>query len=44
MMEFRIANTFTDSLAKLSGEDQKATKTAVFDLQMNPANPGLKLH
>ena len=44
MMELRIANTFTDSLAKLSGEEQKATKTAVFDLQMNPAHPSLKMH
>lgn len=43
-MDFLIANTFADSLAKLSGEDQKSTKTAVFDLQMNPANPGFKLH
>ena len=43
-MDFRIANTFTDSLAKLSGDEQKATKTAVFDLQTNPSNPGLKFH
>jgi len=26
-MEFRIADTFTDSLAKLTGEEQKAVKT-----------------
>jgi hypothetical protein len=25
-MEFRIADTFTDSLAKLTGEEQKAVK------------------
>ncbi len=43
-MEFRIADTFTDSLAKLTGEEQKAVKTTAFDLQMNPANPGMKLH
>ena len=43
-MNFRIANTFTDSLAKLSNEEQKAVKTTVFDLQMNPANPGINLH
>lgn len=43
-MEFRIADTFTDSLAKLTGREQTAAKTTAFDLQMNPANPGLKFH
>jgi mRNA-degrading endonuclease RelE of RelBE toxin-antitoxin system len=43
-MEFRIADTFTDSLARLSGDEQKAVKTAAFDLQLNPANPGMSLH
>jgi mRNA-degrading endonuclease RelE of RelBE toxin-antitoxin system len=43
-MEFRIADTFTDSLAKLTGDEQKAVKTAAFDLQMNPAHPGLQFH
>ncbi len=43
-MEFRIADTFTGSLAKLTGDEQKAVKTTAFDLQMNPANPGLKFH
>src|SRR5882724_6011795 len=43
-MEFRIADTFTDSLARLTGEEQKAVKTAAFDLQMNPAHPGLQFH
>ena len=43
-MDFRIAHTFTDSLAKLTGNEQKAAKTTAFDLQMNPAQPGLKLH
>ena len=43
-MQFRIADTFTDSLAKLTGDEQKAVKTTAFDLQMNPAQPGLKLH
>ena len=36
-MEFRIADTFTDSLARLSGDKQKAVKTAAFDLQLNQA-------
>jgi mRNA-degrading endonuclease RelE of RelBE toxin-antitoxin system len=44
MMEFRIADTFTDSLMRLTGEEQKAVKTAAFDLQMNPASPGLSFH
>ena len=43
-MQFCIADTFTDSLVKLTGDEQKAVKTAAFDLQMNPAHPGLKLH
>ena len=43
-MDFRIANTFTDSLANLTGVEQKAAKTAAFDLQMNPAQPGLQFH
>ena len=43
-MEFRIADTFTDSLARLTGDEQKAVKTTAFDLQMNPANPGMSFH
>lgn len=43
-MEFRIADTFTDSLAKLTGDEQKAVKTTAFDLQLNPANPGMQFH
>ena len=43
-MNFLIADTFTDSLAKLSGNEQKAVKTTAFDLQMDPAHPGLQFH
>ncbi len=43
-MEFRIADTFLDSLAKLTGQEQKIVKTTVFDLQVNPANPGMQFH
>lgn len=43
-MEFRIADTFTDSLARLTGEEQKVVKTTAFDLQLNPANPGMSFH
>lgn len=41
MIEFRIADTFTDSLARLSDEEQKAVQTTAFDLQLNPADPGM---
>ena len=43
-MEFRIADTFTDSLTRLTGEEQKAVKTTAFDLQLNPAQPGMQFH
>ena len=43
-MQFRIADTFTASLAKLAGNEQKAAKTTAFDLQLNPARPGLRFH
>lgn len=43
-MHFRIADTFTDSLARLTGDEQKAVKTTAFDLQLNPANPGMSFH
>ena len=43
-MDFRIADTFTDSLARLTGDEQKAVKTTAFDLQMNPASPGMSFH
>ncbi len=43
-MDFRIADTFTDSLARLTGEEQKAVKTTAFDLQLNPASPGQSFH
>ena len=43
-MNFRIADTFTDSLARLTGDEQKLVKTTAFDLQVNPANPGMSFH
>lgn len=49
-MNFRIADTFTDSIARLTGEEQKAVKTTVFDLQLSAINnslstaPGLRFH
>lgn len=43
-MDFRIADTFTDSLARLTGDEQKAVKTTAFDLQLNPAHPSMSMH
>ena len=43
-MQFLIADTFTDSLARLTGDEQKAAKTTAFDLQLNPTHPGLDFH
>lgn len=43
-MEFRIADTFTDSLARLSSNEQKAVKTTAFDLQINPKQSSLSFH
>jgi mRNA-degrading endonuclease RelE of RelBE toxin-antitoxin system len=43
-MEFRISDTFTDSLTKLTSQEQKAVKTTAFDLQLNPASSGLRFH
>jgi len=43
-MQFLLADTFQGSLDRLSGEEQRAAKVAAFELQMNPANPGLQCH
>ena len=43
-MEFRIADTFTASLAKLEQQEQEIVKMTAFDMQVNPANPGLQFH
>jgi superfamily I DNA/RNA helicase/mRNA-degrading endonuclease RelE of RelBE toxin-antitoxin system len=43
-MEFLIADTFTDSLTRLTGDEQKLVKTTAFDLQLNPASPGMNFH
>jgi len=41
---FLIADTFTDSLARLTADEQKSVKTTAFDLQTNPKQPGLQFH
>jgi len=43
-LTFLIADTFTESLARLTADEQKVAKTTAFDLQMNPACPGLSFH
>jgi len=43
-MDFRIADTFTDSLSKLNNEEKKVVKIKAIDLQMNLANPGAGIH
>jgi hypothetical protein len=43
-MNFLIADTFTSSFNRLSGQDQKAVKASVFDLQIDPTGNGLQLH
>jgi superfamily I DNA/RNA helicase/mRNA-degrading endonuclease RelE of RelBE toxin-antitoxin system len=44
MTEFRIADSFTASLARLAAPEQKAAKIAVFDLQAQPSGTGLSFH
>src|SRR5690606_10134184 len=43
-VEFRIADSFIDSLARLTAQEQKAVKTTAFDLQLDPADPRLRFH
>lgn len=43
-MQFRIADTFTDSLRKLNGDEQKTVKNTAFELQLELGNPGMQMH
>ncbi len=43
-MQFRIADTFTDSLARLMGDEQKQVKLTVMNLQLDPSHPSLQFH
>lgn len=43
-MRFCIADTFPKALARLPAQEQKAVKTTVFDLQVDPTHPGLQFH
>ena len=40
-MRLLIADTFTQSMARLSNEEQRATKITAMDLQLDPSRPGL---
>lgn len=43
-MEFRIADTSTGSLARLTGKEQRAAKTTAFVLQLDSARSGMRFH
>jgi hypothetical protein len=43
-VKFLIAESFTDSLARLTSDEQKAAKTTAFDLQTNPKQTSLQFH
>jgi superfamily I DNA/RNA helicase len=43
-MQIRIADTFTDALAKLSNKEQKSIKITLMDLHLDPTGNGLRLH
>ena len=43
-MDFRIAATFTDALARLPSVEQKAAKVSALDFQLDPTAPGLQMH
>lgn len=39
-----IVDTLIGSLTRLNSDKQKSAKTTAFDLQTNPANPGMGFH
>lgn len=41
-MHLLIADTFADSLTRLTAAEQKAVKVTIFDLHANPSAPGLQ--
>jgi mRNA-degrading endonuclease RelE of RelBE toxin-antitoxin system len=43
-MQFIIASTFQESLARLDGRTRDQVKRKVYDLQQNPRQPGYRLH
>ena len=43
-MDVRINDGFVDSLARLTGDEQKAAKLSAMDLQLDPTGKGLSFH
>tara|TARA_R110002095_G_scaffold127479_1_gene110546 strand:+ start:342 stop:2405 length:2064 start_codon:yes stop_codon:yes gene_type:complete len=43
-MNFLLASTFSDSLMRLNGQEQKAVKQTAFDLQLDPSGAGKSFH
>ena len=43
-LKFRISDTFTGSLSKLTSDEQKAVKMTAFDLQLDPVSTGVQFH
>lgn len=43
-MKFHLADTFTAAYDKLTGQEQKAVKATVFDLQLDPSGRSLHMH
>ena len=44
MTSFVVADTFTDSMAKLNAQEQKAVKVKAFELQLDPSGNGNSFH
>lgn len=43
-MNLLIADTFADSLTRLTADEQKLVKVTIYDLHSDPSAPGLQLH
>ncbi|WP_441290271.1 3'-5' exonuclease [Sorangium sp. KYC3313] len=43
-MDLRIADTFTNSLARLTPDEQKAVKAIAFDMRLDLSNPGVDFY
>jgi len=41
---FSVPSSRTWPTCLITGDEQKAVKTTAFDLQLNPANPGMSFH
>jgi len=43
-MRIVLSSTLSESITKLTAAEQAATKQSVYDLQVNPGSPGLRVH